>query len=179
MSSSHLLSFDQHSELSCPSLVVLVVKNTLANAGDVRDAGSIPGSGRSPGGGHGNPLQCSCLENLMDREAWQVTVHRVLKSWSRWSNLAQHSTAQCSATGCLSIKTDEEANMVRRYLDDKHSELGRSESLALSKATLCWCSSLKTLGHSFCSDNGNSSTGSGTNPAAAREDDCLSIPMSP
>ena len=42
------------------------------NAGDARDAGSIPGSGRSPGGGHGNPLQYSCLENPMDRGAWQL-----------------------------------------------------------------------------------------------------------
>ena len=40
-----------------------VVKNPPANAGDIRDAGSIPGLGRSPGGGHGNPLQYSCLEN--------------------------------------------------------------------------------------------------------------------
>ena len=44
-----------------------VVKNPPANAGD---PGSIPGSGRSSGGGHGNPLQYSCLENPMDREAW-------------------------------------------------------------------------------------------------------------
>ena len=43
--------------------VALVVKNLPANAGDIRDAGLIPGSGRSPGGGHGSPLQCSCLEN--------------------------------------------------------------------------------------------------------------------
>ena len=49
------------------SLVALVVKNLPANSGDTRDAGSIPGSGRSPGGGHGNPLQYSCLENPMDR----------------------------------------------------------------------------------------------------------------
>ena len=48
----------------------LVVKNPPANAGDVRDAGSILGSGRSPGGGHGHPLQYSCLENPMDRGAW-------------------------------------------------------------------------------------------------------------
>ena len=45
------------------SQVALVVKNTLANAGNIRDSGSIPGSGRSPGGGHGSPLQYSCLEN--------------------------------------------------------------------------------------------------------------------
>ena len=53
-----------------------VVKNPPANAGDKRDAGSIPESGRSPGGGHGNPLQHSCLENPMDRGAWWATVHR-------------------------------------------------------------------------------------------------------
>ena len=44
---------------------MLVVKNLSANAGDVRDMGSVPGLGRSPGGGHGNPLQYSCLENPM------------------------------------------------------------------------------------------------------------------
>ena len=49
--------------------MVLVVKNLPANAGDKRDTGSIPGLGRSPEGGHGNPLQCSCLENPMDRGA--------------------------------------------------------------------------------------------------------------
>ena len=59
---------------------MLVVKNLPAIAGDVRDVGSIPGSGRSPGGGHGNPLQYSCLENLMDRAVWQATVHSVVKS---------------------------------------------------------------------------------------------------
>ena len=52
--------------------VVLVVKNLLAYAGDVRDVGSIPGSGRSPGEGYGNPLQHSCLGNPMDRETWQA-----------------------------------------------------------------------------------------------------------
>ena len=62
------------------SLVVLVVKNLSANAGDIRDAGSIPGLERSPGRGHGNPLWCSCLENPMDKGAWQATGHRVAKS---------------------------------------------------------------------------------------------------
>ena len=56
--------------------MVLVVKNPPANTGDPRDAGSILGSGRSPGVGNGNPLQYSCLENYMDRGAWQVTVIR-------------------------------------------------------------------------------------------------------
>ena len=63
--------------------VALVVKNPPANAGDIRDADSIPGLGRSPGGGFGNPLQYSCLENHMDRGAWQATVHRVAKSPAR------------------------------------------------------------------------------------------------
>ena len=63
--------------------MALAVKNLPANAGDIRDAGLIPGSGRSPGEGHGNPLQCSCLENPMDRGAWRATVHRVAKSQTR------------------------------------------------------------------------------------------------
>ena len=52
------------------SQVALVVKNLPANAGDIGDAGSIPGWGRSPGGRYSNPLQYSCLESPMDREAW-------------------------------------------------------------------------------------------------------------
>ena len=56
------------------SQVTLVVKNLLANAGDVRDADVIPGSGISPGGGNGIPLQYSCQENPMDRGAWGATV---------------------------------------------------------------------------------------------------------
>ena len=60
--------------------MVLVVKNLLARAGDVRNIGLISGLGRSPGGGHGNPLQSSCLENPMDRGAYKATVHRVAKS---------------------------------------------------------------------------------------------------
>ena len=62
------------------SQVALVVKNSPANAGDIREKGSIPGWGRSPGGGHGNPLQNSCLENPLDRGAWQAAVHGVAKS---------------------------------------------------------------------------------------------------
>ena len=56
-----------------------VVNNLPADAGDTRDVDSIPGSGRSPGGGHGYPLQCSCLENSMDRGVWSATVHRVIE----------------------------------------------------------------------------------------------------
>ena len=71
-------------------LVAPVVKNPLANAGNVRNVGSIPGSGRSPGEGNGNPLQYSCLENLMDRGAWWATVHRVAKSQTQLKRLSMH-----------------------------------------------------------------------------------------
>ena len=70
-----------------------VVKNPPASAGDLREVSSIPGSGRSPGGGHGNPLQYSCLENPMDRGACQAIVHRVAQSqtWLKRLSTAQHS----------------------------------------------------------------------------------------
>ena len=55
--------------------MALVVKNSLASAGDIRDTDLIPGSGRSLGEGNGNPLQYSCLEKPMDRGAWWATVH--------------------------------------------------------------------------------------------------------
>ena len=51
-----------------------MAKNLPANAGDVRDEGSIPGLGRSPGEGNDNPVQYSCLENPMDRGAWQASL---------------------------------------------------------------------------------------------------------
>ena len=57
-----------------------MVKNLLANAGDLRDVGLIPGLERSPGGGHGNPFHYSCLENPIDRKARWAIVHRVIKS---------------------------------------------------------------------------------------------------
>ena len=76
------------SKLNCglPNLVWeggAVVKNPLANEADAGDMGLIPGSGRSPGGGHGNPLQHSCLENYIDRRAWGGTAHGVSQSQTR------------------------------------------------------------------------------------------------
>ena len=62
------------------SQVALVVKNLPANAGDIKIVGLIPGLGRSPGGGHGNPLQYSCLDSPMDRGAWWATTHMIAKS---------------------------------------------------------------------------------------------------
>ena len=65
--------------------MALVVKNPPANARDKTDMGSIPGSGRSHGEGNGHPFQYSCLENPLDRGAWQAIVHRVAKSQTQLS----------------------------------------------------------------------------------------------
>ena len=76
-----------HTEISSPISTGLprgsVVRNPLANAEDVD---LIPGSGRSPGVRNGNPLQCSCLENSMDRGAWWATVHGAVTSQARLSD---------------------------------------------------------------------------------------------
>ena len=63
------------------SQVAPVVKNSPANTGDKRGMNLIPESGRSPEEGHGNPLQCSCLENPMDRGTGQATVHGITESY--------------------------------------------------------------------------------------------------
>ena len=85
--------------------MMIVVKNLPDDAGNLRDVGSIPESGRSPGGGHGNPLQYSCLENPVDRGAWWAMVHRVTKNWaqlSTWHELLEKlepidlNTCKCS-----------------------------------------------------------------------------------
>ena len=70
-----------------------MVKNPLANAGDVRDEGSILGLEGSPEG-HGNPLQYSHLENPMDRRAWRATVHRITKSWTQLKRPSMHNYAK-------------------------------------------------------------------------------------
>ena len=78
-------------ELRYQLLFLLVVKNSPASAGDIRDVGSIPGLGRSTGKGHGShPLQYPCLENSMDRGDWWAIVHRVPKSWTRLKQLSTH-----------------------------------------------------------------------------------------
>ena len=62
-------------------------KESACNVGDL---GLIPGLGRSTGEGNGNPLQYSCLENSMDKGAWQSTAHGVTKSWTRLSTFHTH-----------------------------------------------------------------------------------------
>ena len=86
----YTISFIWHSLKEGPSQVALLVKNSPANAGDVRDVGLISGLGRSPGGGYGSPLQYSYLENPMDRGAWWTTVHRVTESWTVLKQLSIH-----------------------------------------------------------------------------------------
>ena len=81
--------------------MALVVKNLLASAGDIRDTCSIPGLGRSPGGGHGNPLQYSCLEHPLNRGPWRATVHRVAKSQTGLKRLSAHMHAWMQLRGAL------------------------------------------------------------------------------
>ena len=82
------------------------VKNPPASAGDV---GSIPESGSSPGDGNGNPLRYSCLENPMDRGAWQPTVHGVAKSQTPLS------TEQYPELGGISVSADKLAKELNGY----------------------------------------------------------------
>ena len=72
------------------SHVAIAVKNPPASAGDIRDTGLVPGLGRSSGRGHGNPLQYSCLEKLMNRGAWHVRINKFSKT------IIQHILATCS-----------------------------------------------------------------------------------
>ena len=90
--------FIQQTSHKTPVTVALVVKTPPANAGDVRDRDSIPASGRSPRGGHGNPLQYSCLKNPMDRGDWQATVCRAAKSWTRLKRHSMHKPGPSSAS---------------------------------------------------------------------------------
>ena len=76
-------------EVEGTSQVTLMVKKLPSNA-EVRDVDSVPGLGRFPGGGHGNPLQYSCLENLMDRRSWWAIVHRLSKSQTWLKRLSRH-----------------------------------------------------------------------------------------
>ena len=65
-------------------------KEPACQAGDVRDTGLIPGLGRAPGGGHGNPLQYSCLDNPTDRRVWWSTVYWVAKSQTQLKHLSMY-----------------------------------------------------------------------------------------
>ena len=114
---------------------VLVVKNLLANAGDIRDAGLIPELGRSPGGGHDNPLQYSCLENPRDRGSWWATVHRVAQSWTRLKQLGisgekrpncHHQSVSSVAQSCWILCDPMDCSMPGFPVHHQHPELGQT-----------------------------------------------------
>ena len=86
---SHKVGQDWSDLAAAASQVALMVKNSPANAGDVRDVGLLPGLGRSPGEGNGNPLQYSCLEGPIWTEGtWRATVHRVTQSQKQLKRLS-------------------------------------------------------------------------------------------
>ena len=87
--------------------MALVVKNMPANAGDIRDEGSIPGSGRSPGGGHGNPLQYSCLENLHGQKS--------LAGFSSWDCKESHTTEATEHSRTHIIKMSMLPRFIHRF----------------------------------------------------------------
>jgi len=96
------------------SQVALVVKNPLANAGDLRDVASMPGLGRSPGEGNGNSLQYSWLKNPMDRGTWWATVYKVAKSWTRLKRLSMQRM----------FKRVTVATELRKRIETKEDQLG-------------------------------------------------------
>ena len=111
------------------SQVAAVVKNPPANAGDVKDLGSIPGSGRSPGGGHGNPLQYSCLENPMDRGAWWAAVHGAAKSRTRLKRQqARTRLTLCNHMNCSPPGSSVHAIFQARILEWADISLSRGSS---------------------------------------------------
>ena len=120
-----------------------VIKNPSANAGDVKDVCLIPGLGRSPGVGSSQPLQYSCLENSLDRGAWQAIVHEASKSWT-WLN-----TLLRSLWGMWVCFTDEETGTEKLSNEPKITQSERSKArfhhrnLALKTMFLrlpCWSS---------------------------------------
>ena len=86
--------FPRDQILKKASQVMLVVKNLPANSGNIKDTGPIPGSGRCPGEGHGNPLQCSCLENPRTEEPGGLQSRGVTESETQLKQLSAHA---CSA----------------------------------------------------------------------------------
>ena len=115
---------------------VALVKNTPANAGDIRDAYSIPRWGRSPGRGRGNPLQYSCWENPTDRGAWRATVHGVAKSRIKLNWLSMHAMAFFGLGRRKYVEESSPKSEVSKLLRMICTENDRSESVTLSLESL-------------------------------------------
>ena len=102
-----------------------VIKNLPVNARDAGEAVSIPGLERSPGVGNGNPLQYCCLDNPMDRGAWQATVHGVSKSWmgiNDWACICMAECLYCSSETIIALLIGYTQYKIKSYL--KRKELG-------------------------------------------------------
>ena len=137
-------------------------KESACNAEDAGDAGSIPGSGRSSGGGHGNPLQYSCLEKPVDRGAWRAAVYSVAKSqtWLNWPSAlgmyddrATRASLQCRQESDATELTKSTGDVWRhtysrcgRFLQNEICSLPYSPGLLLSakEYTTDLCSSLSS-----------------------------------
>ena len=152
------------SEFAFPSVfqrasqVALVIKNPRADAGDARDAGSIPGLGRSLGGGHGNPLQYSCLENPMDRGAWRATVHGVAQSCTLLKWHSMHAVFQilwrlrCSVDikHCIFKCTHSHSWRVCFEAEVWTSGWNFSPTFSVFKLCLYYCNNQRFLSELFC-----------------------------
>ena len=97
-------------------------KGSTCNAGGAGDVGLIPGSGSSLGGGHGNPLQDSCLEHPVDRRAWQVTVHSISKSDT--SEATQHACMRAETQGLQTCREGFPCGSVVRNLPANAENMG-------------------------------------------------------
>ena len=111
--------------------VVLVVKSLPAKAGDVRDEGSSPGLGRFPGGGKGNPLQQLCLESLMGRRTWRLTVHRVAESQTRLQWFS-------NSLSTLEIQSQKQCPRPASRCQPGPCSLQRPGDILTCSSSLCW-----------------------------------------
>ena len=123
--------------------VVLVVKNLPASARDATDASSIPGSGRSSGKGNGNPLQYSCLENPMDRGAWQATVNRVAQSQTQLKWLSTHACEHVHVCVNLSVRVTLCVNV---------PACSCVKTWACPHVLTCWCKNVRLWVSMFMSE---------------------------
>ena len=119
------------------SQVVLLVRNSPANAGDTRDSGFNTALGRPPGEGNGNPLQHSCLGNTMDRGAWWATDRGVPKNQTRLSTHAIQSWVKIQENVTLSSRSWYWASRILPWLEKKNLEKGIWKKKPLASTLKC------------------------------------------